>query len=352
MNAAPPVLDQLGRPLRDLRISVMDRCNLRCPYCMPEEKFGPSYRFLPPAERLDFDEVTRLARLAVSLGVSKIRLTGGEPLLRPHLPQLVGRLAVLEGVRDLALTTNGVLLARQAKALRQAGLSRVTVSLDALDDGVFAAMSGHRGAAATVVAGLEAALEAGFPGGVKLNSVVRRGVNEGEVVKLARWGRDHGVPVRFIEYMDAGTRNGWNRAEVVPALEIKRLAEQLGPLEPLVPAYRGEVARRWRYKDGQGEIGLISSVTQPFCSGCTRMRLSSDGKLYGCLFATKGVDVRALLRAPTPATDEAIVAVLARFWGARTDRYSELRGQGRAQDPQTADGVAAPGRIEMNYIGG
>jgi len=331
------VADTFGRPLRDLRISVTDRCNFRCVYCMPKEVFGRDYRFLPRRELLTFEEIERAARVFLGLGVHKLRITGGEPLLRRDLEVLVGGLAQL-GPIDLTLTTNGALLAQKAKALADAGLSRVTVSLDSLDDEVFRAMNDVDFPVARVLAGIDAAAEAGLP--VKVNVVVKRHLNEGSVVDIARRFRGTGHAVRFIEFMDVGATNGWQMDDVVPAAEIvAAIAEEL-PLEPVEPAYRGEVARRYRYLDGAGEIGVIASVTQPFCGDCTRVRLSADGKLYTCLFAVRGHDLRAILR--SGAGDEELEEAVRAIWERRTDRYSELR---------TAE-TARLRKVEMSYIGG
>ena len=332
--------DRLGRPLRDLRVSVTDRCNFRCPYCMPKEIFGRDHAFLPRAEILSFEEITRVVGAAASLGVTKVRLTGGEPLVRRDLERLVAMVAAVEGIRDLALTTNGALLAGKARALREAGLSRVTVSLDSLDDGVFRAMNDRGVPLARVLEGIAAAQKAGlWP--VKLNTVVKRGVNDHGLVQLARFARANGLIVRFIEYMDVGTTNGWRLDDIVPAAEVIRRIDAELPLEPAEPNYRGEVARRWRFRDGQGEIGVIASVTQPFCHDCARARLSTDGKLYTCLFAAAGHDLRVLLR--QGASNDDLRAALARIWRGRGDRYSELR---------TALPVPTTDRIEMSYIGG
>ncbi|WP_308721308.1 GTP 3',8-cyclase MoaA [Komagataeibacter xylinus] len=348
----PPV-DRLGRPLRDLRISVMDRCNFRCPYCMPEATYHEGFRFLGPKERLDFDEIEQVARMAAELGVTKIRLTGGEPLLRPGLPDLVRRLCALPGIEDVALTTNGVLLPRFVPALRQAGLRRVTVSLDSLDPVIFARMSGGRGSLPAVLEGIDAAYSAGFEGGVKINTVVQRGVNDMDVPDILARFRHTGVTVRLIEYMDVGNRNGWDRADVVPSSELRARIAELWPLELLPPRYRGEVARRYRYADGAGEIGFVSSVSAPFCGACSRARLSSDGKLYTCLFATSGTDLRALLRgnAGDAEMDEQLRTTLSRIWRQRTDRYSEERTR---QSALLASGEQAvrQEKIEMHYIGG
>lgn len=353
-RAVLPV-DQLGRPLRDLRISVMDRCNFRCPYCMPEATYHEGFRFLGPKERLDFDEIERVARMAAALGVTKIRLTGGEPLLRPGLPDLIRRLSTLPGIEDVALTTNGVLLPRFAPALRQAGLRRVTVSLDSLDPGVFARMSGGRGSlpAVIVMKGIDAAYSAGFEGGVKINTVVQRGVNDMDVPDILARFRHTGITVRLIEYMDVGNRNGWDRADVVPSGELRARIAELWPLELLPPRYRGEVARRYCYVDGAGEIGFVSSVSAPFCGACSRARLSSDGKLYTCLFATSGTDLRALLRgnAGDAEIGEQLRTILSRIWRHRTDRYSEERTR---QSALLVSGEQAfrQEKIEMHYIGG
>lgn len=331
--------DRLGRPLHDLRISVTDRCNFRCTYCMPREVFGRDYAFLPRAEILTFEEIARLARLFVGLGVSKLRVTGGEPLVRKDLPDLIRQLAAIGGVRDLALTTNGALLAAQAGALREAGLHRVTVSLDSLDDAVFGAMSGVDFPVARVLQGIRVAQEVGLEP-VKVNAVVKRGLNESGVLPLARYARDHGLILRLIEFMDVGQSNGWRLEDVVPAAELVETIDAEFPLEPEPPSYPGEVAARWRYRDGAGEIGVIASVTQPFCGACTRARLSAKGELFTCLFAASGVDLRALVRGL--ASDEEIKAAIAGRWRSRADRYSELR---------SAE-TAGLRRVEMFAIGG
>jgi cyclic pyranopterin phosphate synthase len=329
--------DRLGRPLRDLRISVTDRCNFRCVYCMPKEVFGRDFAFLPRAELLTFEELERLARVFVAHGVTKIRITGGEPLLRRELERLVAALARLPGV-DLTLTTNASLLAQKAQTLANAGLGRVTVSLDALEDDVFRAMNDVGFPVARVLAGIDAAAAAGLP--VKVNCVVKRGVNEDQIVPMARHFRGSGHVLRFIEYMDVGHTNGWCLDEVVPAAEILETVASAFPLEPVEAAYRGEVARRWRYRDGAGEVGVIASVTEPFCGDCTRARLSAEGKLYTCLFAVRGHDLRALLRGG--ASDDELAAAVTGVWHRRTDRYSELR---------TAETLDLP-KVEMSYIGG
>jgi len=337
---ASQLTDTLQRPLRDLRISVTDRCNFRCTYCMPKEVFGAGFRFLPRADLLTFEEIEVVARTLVSRGVEKIRITGGEPLLRRDLPRLVEMLAALdsEGLRDLTLTTNGALLTRQAQLLREAGLQRVTVSLDSLDDEVFATMNDVGFPVAKVLDGIEAAEAAGLP--VKVNMVVQRGRNDGCVADMAQAFRRTGSVLRFIEYMDVGTTNGWRMDDVVPATEILAKLEERWPLEPLAPRYPGEVAKRWRYGDGMGEIGVIASVTQPFCGGCTRLRLSAEGRLYTCLFAAQGTDIRAALREGGGAADVAEIAD--RLWRRRDDRYSEIRSAG---------GAGAP-HVEMSHIGG
>jgi len=337
-SPAGSVTDTLGRPLRDLRISVTDRCNFRCTYCMPKEVFGRDYPFLDRRELLAFEEIARLARLFRAHGVEKLRLTGGEPLLRRNLDRLVQMLAEIPGL-DLTLTTNGALLAQQAKALRAAGLQRITVSLDSLDNTVFQAMNDVGFPVERVLEGIEAASAVGLSP-IKINMVVQRSVNEGSIIPMARAFRGTGHIVRFIEYMDVGQTNGWRLDDVVPAAEIIARIHAEWPLEPADPHYRGEVAQRWRYRDGRGEIGVIASVTQAFCRDCTRARLSAEGKLYTCLFATVGHDLRALLRAG--ASDAEISAAMARIWGERTDRYSEIR---------SAETVGLP-KIEMSYIGG
>ncbi len=329
--------DTLGRPLRDLRISVTDRCNFRCTYCMPKEVFGRDYAFLERSELLTFEEIERVARVFVGLGVRKLRLTGGEPLLRRDVEELVARLARLGDI-DLAMTTNGSALRAKAPALAAAGLRRVTVSLDSLDDEVFGAMNDVNFPVARVLEGIEAAAAAGLP--VKINTVVQRGVNDAGVVDMARFFKGTGHVVRFIEYMDVGASNGWRMEDVVPAAEIVAAIDARMPLEPIEPAYPGEVARRYRYRDGSGEIGVIASVTRPFCRSCTRARLSAEGKLYTCLFAARGHDLRALLRAG--ASDDELTGAIAGIWERRGDRYSELRSAATTGMP----------KVEMSYIGG
>lgn len=335
---AASVIDRFARPLRDLRISVTDRCMFRCVYCMPREVYGPDHAFLPHADLLSFDEIERLVRLFVRHGVAKVRLTGGEPLMRRELEELVARLANIEGIRDLALTTNGALLARRAAALAEAGLRRVTVSLDALDEGIFATMNGVGYSARRVLDAIEAAAAVGLS--VKVNAVIKRGVNDDQVVDLARRFRGSGHILRFIEYMDVGHSNGWRLNEVVPVATIVGRIDAEFPLEPIAPAYRGEVARRYRYRDGAGEIGLIASVSRPFCGECTRARLSADGVLYTCLFAATGHDLRGPMR--DGATDRELDAFIISVWRSRDDRYSELRSAATADLP----------KVEMSYIGG
>jgi GTP 3',8-cyclase len=332
-------LDSRSRPLRDLRISVTDRCNFRCTYCMPKEVFGRDFHFLPAGELLTFEEIARLARIFAGLGVEKLRLTGGEPLLRRDLPALVQMLADIPGIADLTLTTNGVLLAKLAPALKSAGLQRVSVSLDSLDDAVFRAMNDVDMPVARVLEGIDAAVHAGM-GPIKINVVVKRGVNDAGILDIAAHFRGTGCILRFIEYMDVGTTNGWRLDDVVPAAEIVRTINAVFPLEPLSPNYRGEVANRYRYVDGAGEIGVIASVTQPFCGNCTRARLSSEGLLYTCLFASTGRDLRALLRGGE--SDDAIRAFIGGVWRTRDDRYSELRTEQTTRLP----------KVEMSHIGG
>ncbi|HMH16962.1 MAG TPA: GTP 3',8-cyclase MoaA [Burkholderiales bacterium] len=331
-------LDTLGRKLHDLRISVTDRCNFRCIYCMPRDVFGPDYAFLARDQLLSFEEMARLARVFKDHGVQKVRLTGGEPLLRKNLERLIEMLADIRGL-DLTLTTNGSLLARKARALKAAGLGRVTVSLDSLDEAVFRKMNDADFPVAEVLNGIDAAAAAGLAP-IKINMVVKRGMNEQSVVPMARYFKGSGHIVRFIEFMDVGHTNGWRMDDVVPSAEIVRMIGEKMPLEPVEPNYSGEVAGRWRYTDGSGEIGVISSVTQAFCSTCTRARLSTEGMLYTCLFATAGYDLRAMLRGGS--SDEEISRAIARIWQARSDRYSEIR---------TADTVKLS-KIEMSYIGG
>jgi cyclic pyranopterin phosphate synthase len=331
--------DTLGRPLHDLRISVTDRCNFRCVYCMPRAVFGPDHAFLPRAELLSFEEIERLVRIFAGLGVEKVRLTGGEPLVRRDLEQLVAAIAAIPSVRDLTLTTNGVLLPSLAARLKAAGLNRVTISLDADDDETFMRLNDAGVPVSRVMTGIEAAEAAGL-GPIKLNMVVKRGWNEHAILPMARRFRGTGRILRFIEYMDVGHSNGWRLDDVVSADEIIRTISAEFPLEPMEPTGRGEVAERYRYADGAGEIGVIASVSRPFCGDCNRARLSADGQLYTCLFATTGSDLRSLLRGG--ATDAELESELRRIWSIRDDRYSELR---------SAETVNLP-KVEMSYIGG
>jgi cyclic pyranopterin phosphate synthase len=334
------VRDTLARPLRDLRISVTDRCNFRCTYCMPREVFGHGYQFLDRSELLTFEEVTRVARVFVRGGVEKLRLTGGEPLLRRDIETLIDMLDGLreDGLRDLTLTTNGSMLARKAEALRAAGLDRITVSLDSLDEEVFQRMNDVRFSVGRVLDGIDAAAAAGLP--VKVNMVVQRGVNDESIAEMAERFRGTGHILRFIEYMDVGTSNGWQLEDVVPAADIVAAVAERWPVESADPNYPGEVASRYRYADGAGEIGVIASVTQPFCGGCTRARLSAEGELFTCLFAARGTDLREPLR--EGADDDGLRALIGGVWGRRADRYSELR---------TAETARRP-KVEMSHIGG
>ncbi|MGI8914669.1 MAG: GTP 3',8-cyclase MoaA [Chloroflexota bacterium] len=334
------LIDSLQRPLRDLRISVTDRCNFRCVYCMPKEVFGPGFQFLPRAELLSFEEIARLARVFVAQGVEKIRLTGGEPLLRRDLERLVGMLAPIDGLQDLTLTTNGSLLTpAKARVLQAAGLRRITISLDSLDDAVFQRMNDVGTPVSSILAAIDAAADAGLAP-IKIDMVVKRGLNEDSIVDMARRFRGSGHIVRFIEYMDVGNSNGWRMDDVVSAAEIVRRINDVWPLQPADPNYFGEVAARWRYADGGGEIGVIASVTQPFCRTCTRARLSAEGRLYTCLFAAEGHDFRTLLR--HGASDAELTGALGGIWRRRGDRYSEIR---------TALTSSRP-KVEMSHIGG
>ena len=336
------IQDSFGRPLRDLRISVTDRCNFRCTYCMPAEIFGEAYQFLPKEEVLTFEEITRLARAFVGLGVNKLRITGGEPLLRTDLPLLVDMLSDIDPSVDLTLTTNAYLLPQQAQALKEAGLKRVTISLDTIDDGIFREMNGRGFPVQRVLDGIESAAQVGLSP-VKINAVVQKGVNDHTVVDLARHFKGTGHIVRFIEYMDVGNRNGWKWDHVVSAADIIERIDSELPLEPIESNYRGEVANRYRYQDGEGEIGVIASVTMPFCGDCTRARLSTDGKIYTCLFASGGVDLRDFMRAG--ASDSQLSDRISAIWGRRADRYSEER-------TELAPLQNGRQKVEMYHIGG
>jgi len=334
------ISDRHGRALRDLRISVMDRCNFRCPYCMPQSIFHDGYSFLKSSERLSFEEILRLTRLAATLGLRKLRITGGEPLLRPNLADLIGDLGSIGGIEDIALTTNGILLGKYAAELKAAGLSRITVSLDSLDPLVFARMSGGFGGVQQVLEGIEAAQRAGLTP-IKINAVVQRGINDHTVLELVERFRGTGIIVRFIEYMDVGNRNDWQSDKVVPSGELLERIAARWPLQPLAPNYTGEVAKRRSFADGSGEIGFISSVSQPFCGDCSRARLSSDGTLYTCLFATRGTDLRGPLR--SGASDETLLQIMQGVWNDREDRYSEERAARRTQTEP---------KVEMFHVGG
>ncbi|QQK74742.1 GTP 3',8-cyclase MoaA [Salicibibacter cibarius] len=331
--------DQLSRPLQDLRISIMDKCNFRCTYCMPKELFGDDHVFLPKEALLSFEEITRAAEQFAALGVKKIRLTGGEPLLRKEVPKLVSFLTDVDGIEDIALTTNAVMLPKQAKPLYEAGLERVNVSLDALDTDVFQEMSGRKTSPNAVLRGIDAAIDAGL--GVKVNMVVRKGVNDEEVIPMARYCKEKGLTLRFIEFMDVGQTNGWDFSQVVSKKELHERVSQIAPLEALERNYFGEVASRYKYRDSNVEVGFISSVTETFCGSCTRARLSADGKLFTCLFSEKGSDLRMIMR--DGATDEEIRDWIRAVWEKREDRYSELRTEESARNRK---------KIEMSYIGG
>jgi cyclic pyranopterin phosphate synthase len=333
------IRDTCQRPLHDLRISVIDACNFRCPYCMPEANFPTNFRFLPKRQWLTFEELVRIARLSTELGVRKVRITGGEPLLRRQLPEFVRDLVALAGIEDVALTTNGYYLARDAAGLREAGLHRLNISLDAIDDEVCGKMNGRGVTAERVLDGIAAAQAVGFDR-IKVNAVIRRGTNDDQVIKLATYAREQGVTLRFIEFMDVGNMNAWERAEVVPSAELVQVLDDQFGVAPLEPNYRGEVATRYGYRDGRGEVGFISSVTQPFCGDCHRARLTSNGKLYTCLFATNGVDLKEPLR--EGSSDDELLAILRGTWAARTDRYSEER----------AAGTASSEKVEMHHVGG
>jgi cyclic pyranopterin phosphate synthase len=339
---SPVITDSLQRPLRDLRISVTDRCNMRCTYCMPRAVFDDNYAYLPRTELLTFEEIERVARVFADLGVQKIRLTGGEPLLRRGIEKLIERLATLRTLQgapvEIALTTNAVLLTQKAQALKSAGLNRLTVSLDSLSDATFKRMTDSDTTVATVLEGIAAAKRAGFTG-IKVNMVVRRGVNDAEILPMAEHFRHSGVVLRFIEYMDVGCSNSWRKDDMVSASEILAVIASRYPVRPVAPDFRGEVAERWRYDDGAGEVGVIASVTQAFCRDCTRMRLSTDGKLFTCLFASAGTDIRSALR--PDSGDESLARIIIERWRGRDDRYSELRHLDNGRT-----------RIEMSYIGG
>ena len=336
-----PIQDALGRPLKDLRISVMDRCNFRCSYCMPEEKYHPNFKFLPSEERLPFEDIIRIARIFVDMGINKIRITGGEPLLRANLTDLIGDLSRINGIDDIALTTNGVLLTKYASELQAAGLNRVTISLDTLDKEEFRTLTGRRGSLGRVLAGIKEAQIVGFEN-IKVNAVIKRGSNDQLIQQMVEYFRDTPIVLRFIEYMDVGNINHWKISDTVPSEELLKAINSIWPVEPIDQNYHGEVASRYRFKDGRGEIGFISSVTKPFCRSCTRARLSSDGKLYNCLFATSGQDVKSWLRAGL--TDQEIQEKIYEIWSRREDRYSELRALN-----QTYLGKK---KVEMYYIGG
>lgn len=333
--------DRLQRPMKDLRISVIDRCNFRCTYCMPAEVFGSDYTFLPQQELLSFDEIVRVIPLFTKMGVEKIRITGGEPLIRTHLQDLIGRVKSIDGVREVTLTTNGVYLPRYAQQLRDAGLDRLNVSLDALDDEVFGRMNGRQVRSAEVLKGIEAAQKVGLP--VKVNMVVKKGINDSELIPMAAHFRDTGIILRFIEFMDVGNANGWNWDSVVAKREIVERIHEVFPLQPADSNYYGEVADRFVYQDGQGEIGVISSVSESFCSTCTRARLSADGKLFTCLFAESGVDLRSQLR--SDIGDDELLHTISSVWKARTDRYSDERSRTNTCQQRKS-------KIEMFYIGG
>ena len=335
--------DRFERPLRDLRISVTDRCNFRCPYCMPAEIFGERYKFLPKQQLLTFEEIARLTRIILRQGALKIRLTGGEPLLRQGIEELVAMLAKIEGVADLAMTTNAFLLPQKADALKAAGLQRLTISLDTLDDAIFRRMNGGRAGVDKVLEGIAAAERAGFSP-LKINAVVQRGTNDHTLVDLARFFKARGHILRFIEYMDVGNRNGWRMEQVLPSRQVVELLDAEMPLQPAPGNYYGEVAQRYQYRDGEGEIGLISSVTQPFCGACTRLRLSPEGQIFTCLFGTQGTSLRDPLRAG--ANDEELAAIISGTWRARSDRYSEIRSS------LTEDAREERRKVEMYHIGG
>lgn len=336
-----PIYDQHKRPLRDLRISVTDRCNFRCSYCMPEEIFGPDFAFLPTSQILSFEEIERLVKIFVSFGVKKIRITGGEPLMRRDLPVLVKKIRAIQGVEDIAMTTNGSLLKKYAKPLAEAGLDRVSVSLDSLEEERFAEMNGHRGKVKNVLAGIEAAAEAGLY--VKINMVVQKGKNVEDILPMATFFKEKQHILRFIEYMDVGNSNGWRMDDVFSKKEIIREVEKVSPVKAAAPNYQGEVASRFRYEDGNGEVGVISSVSDSFCGNCSRARVSAEGKLYTCLFATEGTDLRSLIR--SELSDEDVAKAIASVWEKRTDRYSDERSEETIKRRKKS-------KIEMSHIGG
>jgi cyclic pyranopterin phosphate synthase len=337
--------DALQRPLHDLRISVTDRCNFRCGYCMPQDVFHEDYDFLPRSKILHFEEIERLARIFVELGVKKLRITGGEPLVRAQLPTLIAKLNQIPGVEDIALTTNGVLLSKHAQALRDAGLKRVTISLDSLDDAIYRQLNGVDTPVEQVLAGIDAAEKAGLAP-IKINAVVQRGINDHTLIDLARHFRGSGHTLRFIEFMDVGNMNGWDLSHVVPAKELIEKIHAAFPIEPVDPNYHGEVARRWRYRDGQGEVGFITSVTEPFCGECSRARLSSEGRLIPCLFASEGVDLKTPIR--RGISDEHLREIITSAWEKRADRYSQLRTLETKSNASQSNGR----KLEMYHVGG
>jgi len=341
LSHIPPIKDQLGRALRDLRISVMDRCNFRCVYCMPEDKFHPGFKFLPSKERLSFDEMLRLVRIFTKLGVTKIRITGGEPLLRVNLTDFIGDLSTIDNIKDIALTTNGVLLKKYAYELKASGLDRITVSLDSIDSNEFKLMTGGRGDLDRVLSGIDEAQRAGFQR-IKINAVIKKGINENNILKMVEYFRDQPVILRFIEYMDVGTINDWQQQETIPSSEIIELISNKWSLSPIKQNYKGEVASRFIFDDIGTEIGFISSMTNPFCGSCTRARLSSDGKLYNCLFASTGMDIKSWIR--SDMDDKTIEEKIVSIWQSRNDRYSELRYLNQNNKDKE--------KVEMYYIGG
>jgi len=341
LSHIPPIKDQLGRALRDLRISVMDRCNFRCVYCMPEDKFHPGFKFLPSKERLSFDEMLRLVRIFTKLGVTKIRITGGEPLLRVNLTDFIGDLSTIDNIKDIALTTNGVLLKKYAYELKASGLDRITVSLDSIDSNEFKLMTGGRGDLDRVLSGIDEAQRAGFQR-IKINAVIKKGINENNILKMVEYFRDQPVILRFIEYMDVGTINDWQQQETIPSSEIIELISNKWSLSPIKQNYEGEVASRFIFDDIGTEIGFISSMTNPFCGSCTRARLSSDGKLYNCLFASTGMDIKSWIR--SDMDDKTIEEKIVSIWQSRNDRYSELRYLNQNNKDKE--------KVEMYYIGG